>query len=165
MSISDTTRNLISTFTLFAAAASVTSARAATGETYEWSAKLVSFDAATGTAVLEERVEAHADIDGLDGFAEGDRLTLVWTGRSWAAGIRGLARDPEVEPGALTLPVEFVASVRDGEYIQFRIKVPASAVETLAALDPGVRVRGEASRSGASFDEAVTALRHYNDVS
>lgn len=164
MSISNTTRSLICSFTLFAAAANAVGARAATEETYEWSAKLVSFDPASSTAVLEERVESHANISGLDGFADGDRLTLVWTGRSWAAGIRDLARDPELEPGMLTLPVEFVSSVRDGEYIQFRIKVPASAVERLATIQPGMRVRGEASRNGTSFDAAVTELRHYNDV-
>jgi hypothetical protein len=164
MSISDTTRSLVCSFTLLAAAASAVGARAATEETYEWSAKLVSFDPASGTAVLEERVESHANITGLDGFADGDRLTLVWTGRSWAAGIRDLARDPALEEGTLTLPVEFVASVREGGYIQFRIQVPASAVEKLATIQPGMRVRGEALRNGASFDEAVTELRHYNDV-
>lgn len=164
MSISNTTRNLVLSFTLAVAAASATGARAAAAENYDWSAKLVSFDAAAGTAVLQERVEAHADIAGLDGFTDGDRLTLVWTGRSWAAGIRDLARDPELAPGALTLPVEFVSSESDGEYINFRIKVPASAIEKLAALDPGVRVRGESPRSGASFDDAVISLRHYNDV-
>jgi hypothetical protein len=165
MSISNTTRSLICSFALFAGAASAVGVSAASDETYEWSAKLVSFDAASRTAVLEERVESHADIAGLDGFADGDRLTLVWTGRSWAAGIRDLARDPELAPGTLTLPVEFVASVRDGEYVQFRIKVPASAVEKLATIQPGMRVRGEALRSGGSFDAAVTELRHYNDVS
>ena len=166
MSISNTTRNLVLSFTLAVAAASATATgvRAAAPENYDWSAKLVSFDAAAGTAVLQERVEAHADIEGLGGFADGERLTLVWTGRSWAAGIRDLARDPELAPGALTLPVEFVSSEHDGEYINFRIKVPASAIEKLAAMDPGVRVRGESPRSGASFDNAVISLRHYNDV-
>ena len=165
MSISDTTRSLFLSFVLLAAAAAgADGARAASGETYEWSAQLVSFDAATGTAVLKERVESHADIAGLDGFADGDRLTLVWTGRSWAAGIRDLARDPELPEWALRLPVEFVASERDGEYIHFRIKVPASAVDMLAAMDPGVRVRGESPRSGGRFDEAVVSLRHYNDL-
>lgn len=164
MSISNTTRHLVLSFPLVAAAASAIGVRAATPETYEWSAQLVSFDAASGTAVLKERVEAHADITGLAGYADGERLTLVWTGRSWAAGIRDLAPDPELAQGALTLPVEFVSSERDGEYINFRIKVPASAVEKLAAMQPGVRVRGESPRSGASFDEAVVSLRHYNEV-
>ena len=164
MSISNTTRHLVLSFTLAVAAASATAARAAAAENYEWSAKLVAFDAAAGTAVLQERVETHADIAGLDGFTDGEPLTLVWTGRSWAAGIRDLAREPELAPGALTLPVEFVSSERDGEYINFRIKVPASAIEKLAAMEPGVRVRGESPRSGASFDDAVISLRHYNDV-
>jgi len=165
MSISDTTRNLFLSSALFAAAACAPEVRAASEDTYDWSAQLVSFDAATGTAVLKERVEAHADIADLDEFADGDRLTLVWTGRSWAAGIRDLARDPELEPGTLTLPVEFVASEGDEDYIHFRIKVPASATAMLAGFDPGVRLRGESPRSGASFDEAVVSLRHYNDVS
>lgn len=164
MSISDTTRSLILSLALLSAAAGTQAARAASEETYEWSAQLVSFDAGTRTAVFEERVEAHADIDGLDGFADGDRLLLVWTGRSWAAGIRDLARDPEVEPWALTLPVEFVSSVREAEYVRFRVKVPSSAVEMLAGMAPGTRVRGESPRGGGGFDEAVVSLRHYNDL-
>ena len=167
MSISDTTRKSFLSFTMLAAAASalnVSSSHAAAAETYEWSATLVLFEPASGTAVLQERVEGHANIDGLDGFADGDRLTLVWTGRTWASGIRDLAREPEVMPGQLSLPVEFVSSERDGEYINFRIKVPADSIDRLAAMEPGTRVTGESPRGGAAFDDAVITLRHYNDV-
>lgn len=145
-------------------AATAATAVAAEHGTYDWSATLVSFDETAGTAVFEARVESHAHIDGLDGFADGDRLTLVWTGRSWAAGIRDLARDPELAPGTLSLPVEFVASERDGEYLRFRVTVPAAAFETLAAFEPGTRVTAVSPKEPANYGSGVISMRHYNDV-
>ena len=156
----------VATLSLGIAGSAVMAATALAAEhgTYDWSARLVSFDQAAGTAVLESRVEGHADIDGLDSFADGDRLTLVWTGRSWAAGIRDLARDPELSAETLSLPVEFVSSERDGEYINFRVKVPASAIGTIAAMEPGVRITGVSPKQATSFESGVMSMRHYNDV-
>ena len=136
----------------------------ANDHTYEWSAKLVSFDRETSTAVVQARVELYADIDGLEEFADGDRLILSWTGRSWAAGIRGLAPDPELVPGTLALPVEFVSTEGEGRYVNFRIRVPESSVETLAAMEPGTRVTGVSPKTLGSRDAAIGELRHYNDV-
>lgn len=133
-------------------------------ESYEWSAVLMSFDEDTGTAVLQARIESYVQIEGLDDFADGDRLTLVWTGRTWAAGVRDLAEDPDLWPAALTLPVEFVATARDEQYVNFRIRVPDDAVDTIAAMEDGSRVTGYSPRGQKSWETAVVSLRHYNDI-
>ena len=132
---------------------------------YEWSAELVSFDAATNTAEFRALVASHVEIDGLDTFSDGDRLILTWSGRSWASGIRGLARNPELTPETLSLPVEFVSSERDGRYIVFRIPVPENSVETISGMEAGMRVTGISPRMASNWDNGVNLLRHYNDVS
>lgn len=131
---------------------------------YEWSANLISFDKASSTAVLQARVESYITIDGLDQFKDGDKLTLVWTGREWAAGVRNLAEHPKMMPGMLSMPVEFVSTEHDGQYIDFRIHVPAGAVDTIAAMEPGTRVTGMSPKTAKDWMSAVTSLRGYNDV-
>jgi hypothetical protein len=125
----------------------------------------VSFDQATKTAVFRARFEAYADIPGLDAFRDGDRLTLVWTGRSWAAGIRALAEHPNVSTESLMLPVEFVSTTLDDQYLNFRIHVPDSALATIRELPEGSRITVVSPRQPKSFDSAVISMRPYNDVS
>jgi hypothetical protein len=134
------------------------------GETYEWSARLVSFDEATNTAVMQARVESYAKIDRLDEFTDGDRLILTWTGLNWAAGIRNLAEDPELTPKTLSLPVEFISAENDGRYVNFRIPVPPDAVTTIAGFEPGTRVTGVSPKMATERETAILTLRHYNDV-
>lgn len=140
------------------------SVNAAETKPYEWSAKLVSFDETTNTAVLQERVASHIQIADLDSFTEGDRLILIWSGRSWASGIRDLAADPELTPDTLSLPVEFVSAERDGAYINFRIPVPQDAVAMMASFEDGVRITGTSPRMAADWNNSVLSLRHYNDI-
>ena len=149
-------------FTPFASEAE--GASAADAKPYEWSAKLVSFDAATNTAVLQERVVSHVAIDGLESFNEGDRLILTWSGRSWASGIRNLTHDPELTADTLSLPVEFVSTEQDGSYINFRVHVPEDAVEALTSFEPGVRVTGTSPRMATNWQDSILSLRHYNDI-
>jgi hypothetical protein len=133
-------------------------------DTYEWSATLVSFDKASGTAVMQALVDSWTKIEGLANFKEGDKLTLVWTGREWAAGVRDLAANPKLMPGALTLPVEFVSSERDGEFVNFRIHVPANSVDKLSNIQPGQRVTAVSPKMAKDAMMAVISLHAYNDV-
>lgn len=171
MSISDTTPNKLFSLAV-AAVVSLGLAGAVSGATranpdpgnYEWSAKLVSFDTATNTAVLQARVESYVNIDGLDRFSDGDRLILTWTGMSWAAGIRGLSKDPELTPSTLSLPVEFVSTELNGQYVNFRIPVPESARATIAKMEPGTHVTGTSPKMAKDWAKGVISLRDYNDV-
>ena len=139
-------------------------ASAADTKPYEWSARLVSFDDATNTAVFRASVASHVKIDGIDSFEEGERLILTWSGRSWASGVRSLDKDPTLTPDTLSLPIEFVSSEGNGRYINFRVNVPESAVETISKFDRGMWVTGVSPRMAKDWNNGITSLRHYNDV-
>lgn len=172
MSISNTTpqcsaslvRATIASLGLAWLSSGVANANAPDADTYVWSATLVSVDREQMTAVVQARIEPYAEIEGLDTYADGDRLILSWTGRSWAAGVRDLARDPELAAGTLKLPVEFVSTEREGTYLNFRIHVPEAYVETIAAMEPGTRVTGYSPREITDWNGSIVRLRHYNDV-
>lgn len=134
---------------------------------YEWSAVLVSYDQSARTAVVRARVASHAKIEGLERFAPGQRLTLVWSGRNWAGDVLNLAENPQTEEGALTLPVEFVAqsSNDSGRYVEFRIPVPADSAEKVAGLTPGHRITVVSARAATDPGTNIESIRHYNDVS
>ena len=170
MSVSNTTfRSMLAGAAAAAAFLGLTAAAAAAempmDDTYDWSASLISVDQASGTAVFQARIEAYAHIGGLDSFKDGDRLTLVWTGKSWAAGVRDLGMHPAVEPDALKLPVEFVSTARDDTYLNFRIAVPADAMKKLVDMGTGARVTVYSPRKGATWGNSVVKLRQYNDLS
>jgi hypothetical protein len=173
MSVSKTTRTnlfslavaaLLSIGLASAVSAAGSTTNAALDEPYEWNARLVSYDAATHTAVLEAMVEAYVRIDGLDEMSDGDRLILTWTGRYWAGGIRGLEKNPSLTPSTLSLPVEFVSVEQDGRYVDFRIPVPENARGLLAGMEPGTRVTGVSPRMATDWAKGVISLRDYNDV-
>lgn len=173
MSISNTTPFSIRTLGIAAAAAlgltglvvQAASAQGSADDTYEWSAVLQSYDASSNTAVLQARIETYVEIEGLADFEDGDRLTLVWTGRNWAAGVRDIAENPELTKDTLSLPIEFVSTARDGQYVNFRVQVPDSASATLAGMSEGARVTGISPRQPADWSSAILTMRHYNDVS
>lgn len=131
---------------------------------YEWSAALVAYDAEAGTAVLRARVNSHAELGRPAEYSDGERLTLIWSGRSWASGVRSLERDPELTPTTLSLPVEFVSVEDDGRYLNFRIAVPDDVADAIADIEVGSYVTGTSPRMATYGDTAVYSLRHYNDV-
>ena len=155
---------MLAAVALLGAGTNVSAADAqATADAYEWSAEMIGFDEAAGTVTVRARVEGYTRIEGLEHFAEGERLTLVWTGRNWAAGVRDIGDTLEIPDGALSLPIEFVE--HDGDYVSFRVPVPASSVERIRALEPGDRITAYSPRGEtASWDAAVISMRHYNDV-
>lgn len=168
MRISNMTRRtmpgyLVLLFFLVSAGAAA-SEYAATEGTYEWSAKLVSFDSESNTVVLRASIERYPGIDGLDGYSTGDRLTLVWTGRYWAAGVRDLIPVGAHSEYALTLPVEFVSTEQADRFLDFRVPVPANSIESIRSMEPDTRVTGISPRSGAAWGQGILLLRHYNDV-
>lgn len=166
MKILKTTKLKTIGFTL-AASILATGAIAATveaaDETYEWSAEVVRFDKSAETLTVRARIESYAPISDLSGYSEGQRLTLVWTGRSWAAGVRDVGVSPDLPEGALSLPIEFVHA--DDNYVTFRVHVPGGSVAKVAALEPGERVTGHSPRGDTpDWEAGVVSLRHYNDV-
>ena len=136
----------------------------AANQNYQWSAKLMSFDEASSTAVVQAPIESYVTIKGIDDYSDGDRLILTWTGINWAAGVRDLAADPELTPTTLSLPVEFVSTELDGRYLNFRISVPSDAVSAIAAMEAGTHVTGTSPKMATDWSASISSLRHYNDV-
>ncbi len=75
-----------------------------------------------------------------------------------------LAADPALTSDTLSLPVEFVSSGEDGEHIDFRVNVPEESVDTIASIQPGLRIRGVSPKMATGWDMSVESLRSYYDV-
>jgi hypothetical protein len=131
---------------------------------YTWSAKLVSVDETAATVVVTSRIVNHADVGDLSQFAEGDRVTITWSGLNWASGIRGIARGTGAGPDRFSLPAEFVSSEMDGQYVTFRVPIPSEDVSTVSALPPGDWVTLTSPHRPSNPTEAVVDIRPYNDV-
>lgn len=131
-------------------------------ESYTWSAELVAFDENAGTMTVRAPIEPYAGIENPASFSEGDRVTLVWTGRFWAAGVRDIVSDGDSAEGHLKLPVEFVQADEDGTHVSFRVPVPDDDASAIASVEPGDQVRARSPRSVSRWRNGVTAAAPYN---
>jgi len=143
--------------------ATLPAAAQAKEDSYQWSAELVSFDAATRTATL--KVMAFDDAKKqAESLKAGDKVLLTWSGfDKYASGINGIHRyDSSVKSDVrFSFPAEFV-SFTSNMYVTFKATVPADAVTRLTALMPGQWVTAT-SRHGVSAHEPIAAVRGYND--
>ncbi len=134
-------------------------------EPFTWSAELLSFDASSNTVTLKSYLDTRVDRAALESLSEGDVVTIGWTGLNWGAGIAGVTKGSAAELDThLRMPAEFVRTEMDGRYLVYRVPVPEDAKARLEALDPGSWVTATSPRDAAALDEAVTAIRAYNDV-
>lgn len=131
---------------------------------YTWSAMLVELDPNAETATVRSRIVSHAEIADLSAFSEGDRVTLTWSGFNWASGIRGLEPGADGPFGRFTLPVEFVSTELDGQYVNFKVPVPSGSLAEIESLPSGAWVTATSPHEPAGWDEAVADIRPYNDV-
>ena len=133
---------------------------------YTWSAELVSFDQASKTLTAKVRVDNPADVQSLH-LMKGDPITLTWTGITWGAGIRGVARGHEASASAdaLTLPAQYVGTDSEDNYITFQVPVPSASISKIQALKPVDWITATSRRQAADPNAAVVAIRGYNDVS
>jgi hypothetical protein len=138
-------------------------AAGAADESYTWSAELVSVDGAARTVTVQSRLVSNAEVE-LDSLDSGDRVTLTWSGINTAAGVRRIVDGQAPEDDRLTLPIEFVSAEHDGQYVRFKVAVPDDDVSKLASLTPGSWITATSPRRPERFEEAVTDVRPYNDV-
>lgn len=143
-------------------AASAETAGAST-DSYTWSAELVSLDESAGTAVVKSRVVEHAEIDNLSDLDEGDRVTIVWSGLTWASGIRSIETG-SVENERFALPAEFVSSEMDGQYVTFRVRIPSEDLPEIRSLSEGEWVTLTSPHQPSGWEEAVADARPYSDA-
>jgi hypothetical protein len=154
---------LMSLGLLAMAAALPTLAGDAADETYTWSAELVEVDAPARTVTVQARLVGNAEVD-FDALESGDRLTLSWSGINTAAGVRSIVDGRAPDDHLMTLPIEFVSAEHGQQYVRFKVAVPSDDLAKVASLQPGSWVTATSPRRDARFEEAVAALRPYNDV-
>lgn len=145
------------------AAALPADAGGAANESYTWSAELVKVDEPAHTITVEARLVGNAEVD-FGALDNGDRVTLSWSGLNIAAGVRAIVDGQAPKDHHLTLPVEFVSAEHDGQYVRFKVVVPADDLAKIASLQTGSWITATSPRRAASFEEAVVDLRPYNDV-
>lgn len=133
-------------------------------DSYTWSAELIAFDETSRTVTVKSRVVGHGDTGRLADLRAGDRAMLTWSGLFAASGVRSIVRGTKSEFERFTMPIEFVSSEMDGQYVQFKVPIPGSAVSTLKSLAPGDWVTATSSHQPSDWKEAVSAIRPYNDV-
>lgn len=133
-------------------------------DSYTWSAELVAIDEQARTATLQARFVSNADVD-LKSLEAGDRMTLVWTGITTAAGVRQITNGATPEDDRLTLPIEFVSTEIDDQYVRFKVPVPSNDLAKLSSLTPGQWITATSPYRAAHWEEAVVNVRPYNDVS
>jgi hypothetical protein len=136
------------------------------GDTYTWSAELVSFDPGSRLITLKSHIDGASAIEGLDQLKEGDPITLTWVGLTWGAGVRGVAQGHEssTSPDALILPAQFVGTELNDQYITYRLPIPEKAASKVQALKAGDWVTATSPRHSSDPKAAVVAIRGYNDV-
>lgn len=140
-------------------------ATAGTGDqTYTWSAELVAVDQSSRTVTVQSRLVGDAQVD-FDSLDSGDRVTLTWSGINTAAGVRRIVDGAAPADDLLTLPIEFVSSEHDNQYVRFKVAVPSDDLAKLASLAPGSWITATSPRRSERFEEAVADVRPYNDVS
>jgi hypothetical protein len=148
---------------LLAMAAGVAPAQSTSGDTYTWSAELVAVDEPARAVTVQAWVVNDAGIKWND-LAAGDRVTLTWSGINTAAGVRRIVEGPAPADDRLTLPIEFVSSEHDNRYVRFKVAVSAADIAKIASLSPGTWITATSPRRATRYEEAVAAVRPYNDV-
>ena len=133
--------------------------------TYTWSAQLVAFEAASNAVTVKAMLVSNPEKTDLSALHAGDDAVLTWTGLWTAAGVRAIERGNTSSFDRMTMPVEYVASELDGRYVSFKVPIPAKDAEKIARLSPGAYVTATSPLRAKSADEAVTAIRPYNDLS
>jgi hypothetical protein len=145
-----------------AAVLPASSGQAAT-ETYTWSAELIDIDESGRTVTVQSRLVGNATVD-FEALDRGERVTLTWSGINIAAGVRGIFDGEAPKDHDLTLPIEFVSADHGGQYVRFKVAVPSDDFAKIASLQSGSWITATSPRRASRFEEAVAAVRPYNDA-
>jgi hypothetical protein len=146
-----------------AAVAGAAAAQSTRSDSYTWSAELVAVDEPARTVTVQAGVVGNPAIDWND-LEGGDRVTLTWSGIETAAGVRRIVDGEAPADDRLTLPIEFVSAEHDRRYVRFKVLVPSGDVAKIASLSPGSWITATSPRRATRYEEAVAAVRPYNDV-
>lgn len=157
---------LLLAFCGVAAAATAAAAAGQSSDTFRWSAELVSVNEANLSVTLKTRLDGRVDLAALEGLTEGDEVLLSWTGITWGAAISGIHPQgdlPETANG-LVIPVEFVGTEMDDQYLLYRVPVPQASFERVSGIAPGTWVTAYSAKETTELGQAVLEMRGYNDL-
>jgi hypothetical protein len=134
------------------------------GDTYEWSAEVVSIDPGNSTLTIKPRVAYPEAVSELKQFKSGERVWVVWSGvHDYSDAVRQVRR---AEPSSkitedLVLPAEFVSAEPPNAYVTIRIKAPASTLAALKGVKAGEWVTVTSRHRPSTDAEAVAAVKPY----
>jgi hypothetical protein len=130
---------------------------------YTWFAELVAYNASTHTATLRARIVAYSDRPtNFSRLHAGDSAMLTWSGISTAVGIRTIEPGKKASSERMTLPIEYVASDEQHEYVTFKIRIPAQDAPAIAKVKPGDYVTATSPQHATDAREAVIAIGPYS---
>jgi hypothetical protein len=136
-------------------------------DTYTWNGELVSVDTTAKTMAVKSRVAYQDALAELKNFKAGDRVWIFWSGvHDYSDAVREIRR-----PGTgkieedLMMPAELVSTDAPNQYVTIRVKVPDSALSTLAAAKPGEWITITSRHRPSTEDQAVVAVRPYGSAS
>jgi hypothetical protein len=133
-------------------------------ERYNWSAELVEVDSAQNLVTVRARVATQTKSAESAGLETGEHAFLTWSGLRFAHAVRAINRTADDAPGPLTIPIRFEGLESDGRYVSFSIIVPESTLSEVRQLSPGHWITATSLSHPFDSQEAVVAIRPYNDV-
>ena len=139
-----------------------------TSATYTWAGELVALDADSRVMTVKAPVRGDQAHTELPQFKLGDRILLTWTGYDTLA--TDISHASRFNPASnwsqpFAFPVEFVAYDAGSQYLTFKVKTPATGLDTIKSLKPGEWVTVTARHRPSNDSEAVTAITPYVSIS
>jgi hypothetical protein len=130
---------------------------------YTWFAELVAYDAASHTATLKARIVAYPDKPtDFSRLHAGDNAMLTWSGVETAVGIRAIEPGRKSSFDRMTLPIEYVSSDEQHEYVTFKVRIPQKDAGAIEKLKPGDYVTATSPLTTADARKAVSAIGPYS---
>ena len=138
-----------------------------TSDTYTWNGEFVSLDTTAKTMTVKSRVAYQDAISELKHFKAGDRVWIWWSGVHDSSDAVRQIRLPEtgrkIEEN-LMLPAELVSTEAPNQYVTIRVKVPATGLSAIKAVQPGEWVTVTSRHRPSTDDEAVVAVRPWGST-
>jgi hypothetical protein len=137
------------------------------GDTYEWSAEVVSIDPGNSTLTIKPRVAYPEAVSELKQFKSGERVWVVWSGiHDYSDAVRQVRRAEPSNKIAedLVLPAEFVSAEPPNAFVTIRIKAPASTLSALKGVKAGEWVTVTSRHRPSTDAEAVVAVKPYSST-
>jgi len=133
-------------------------------ESFEWSAELVTVDAAGPTVTVKARVPTDSAFPQFEHLKSGDRVVLTWSGiDKYSDGIRSVAKyDTARKPSErFTFPAEFISFDTERHVATIKIPIPVGDVSKIKTLKPGEWITATSPHGKLADSQPISAIRPY----